>query len=230
MKAIEIKYHGHSCFEINHEDNSLIIDPWLSGNPFAKIKPNDVKVDAILVTHGHFDHLGDAIYISKKIGAKIFAISELASYCEMKGAIIEKMHIGGRKKFPFGTIKFTPAWHSSSVREDGQIIYTGMPTGILVKINNKTIYHAGDTGLFGDMKMIGELESIDLALLPIGGRYVMDIEDAAIATDWLRAKAVIPMHYNSFEGIEQDPEEFRKIAKKSKYEVIILNSGESYYL
>jgi len=222
----DIIYHGHSCFGINTGNSSLIIDPWLEGNPLADISWQDVEVDTILLTHGHYDHLGDATKIAERCGAVIVAVSELAHYCEGKGAKVVRMHIGGSKVFPFGKVKFTPAWHSSSVIDEGRVVYAGTPAGILLTVEGKTIYHAGDTGIFGDMRLIGEMHEIEVALLPIGDSVTMSIEDAVQAVKWLKPKIAIPMHYNSFPAIEQDPHIFERGLQETECKCMVLNPGE----
>ncbi|MEK6589471.1 MAG: metal-dependent hydrolase [Nitrospinota bacterium] len=219
---MKITYHGHSCFIIEAGKYKIIIDPFLSGNPMAKIKPKEVKVDAVLVTHGHGDHLGDAVEISKKNNALIIAPFELVNYCNEKGATGHPMHIGGSYNFPFGKVKLTIAHHGSTTDTGA----TGNPCGFLVTMEGKTIYHAGDTGLFSDMKLIGETNRIDAAMLPIGDNFTMGIEDAVKAVEFLRPKIAIPMHYNTFDVIRQDPKHFVDGLKGSQTKGVILESGE----
>lgn len=207
---MEIRFHGHACFSFESNGFKIIIDPFFQGNPLAKKNWEQIEAHAILITHGHGDHLGDALKIAQRTGAIIIAPYELALYCQFKGAKVHPMHIGGSHQFDFGKVKLTPAWHGSAVIENGEITYTGNPCGFLIFTEGKTIYYAGDTGLFGDMELLGRLHNIDLALLPIGDNYCMGIEDAVIAAKMLKPKTVIPMHYNTFDLIKQDPDVFKK--------------------
>lgn len=226
---MKITYHGQSTFIIEADGHSVIIDPFLSGNPKALIKPDDVKVEAVLLTHGHGDHILDAEPIARKNHAVIIAPNELAVYFAGKGGLnVHPMHIGGAHQFAFGRVKFTLAFHGSSIDVgNGQTIYGGMPSGILLTMGGKTVYHAGDTALFGDMKLIGELNSVDVALLPIGDNFTMGPEDAAIAAEWIHAKVTVPMHYNTFDLIAQDPHAFVQLVERKGLRGQVLEYGQS---
>ncbi|WP_017726588.1 metal-dependent hydrolase [Halalkalibacterium ligniniphilum] len=207
---MKVRYHGHSVVMIETNGKNIIIDPFITGNGTTDLTAEDVKVDVILLTHGHNDHVGDTVSIAKRNDALVVAPFELATYLGWQGVKVHPMHIGGAYEFEFGKVKLTQAFHGSSYmdEENKTIVYTGMPSGILFTAEGKTIYHAGDTALFSDMKLIGERNSIDVAFLPIGDNFTMGPEDAALAAEWLQAKTVVPIHYNTFPVIEQDPEAF----------------------
>ncbi|WAH37925.1 metal-dependent hydrolase [Alicyclobacillus dauci] len=224
---MRLTYHGQSCFIIENGQDSIIIDPFLSGNDKATIKPDDVNVSYVLLTHGHGDHVLDAEAIARRCNATIIAPNELANYYGSKGLNVHPLHIGGKHDFPFGRVKLTLAFHGSGMETDNGLVYVGPPVGFLITMDGKTIYHAGDTGLFGDMKIIGELNNIDIALLPIGDNFTMGPEDALIAAEWVRAKTVIPMHYNTFPLIAQDGGQFVRDLKDKGINGIELKIGES---
>lgn len=224
---MEILYHGHSCIQITEGEHSLIIDPFLSGNPVAVTRPEDVRVQHVLLTHGHSDHIGDAVQIAKQNDAIIVSIVELATYLGWQGAKTVGMNLGGSYSLPMGRVKLTHAFHSSAVTtENNSIVYLGMPAGLLLHIGGKTIYHAGDTGLFGDIKMLGELNQIDLAFLPIGDHYTMGPADAVIAAEWLGAKQVVPIHYNTFPPIKQDAAAFVTALAEKNIKGTVVKPGE----
>ncbi len=222
---MKLTYLGHAAVIIEEGKFKGIIDPFISGNPIAKIDMNDLlDITHVFVTHGHSDHIGDTVEIAKQSGALVIANAEISAYLSKFNLKTHAMHIGGRTKFDFGTLKMTNAVHGSGISESGNIICGGNPCGFLIEINGKKIYHAGDTGLTYDMKLI-EDENVDVAFLPIGGNYTMDIDDAVKAADFIKPKKVVPIHYNTFEIIKADPEEYRKKVRDS--EVIILNIKES---
>jgi len=221
---VKITYHGHSAFEIKSDKYNIIIDPFLNGNKHAKVKPSDIKADYVVLTHAHGDHLGDTFEIAKKNNATIIAVNELANYAAENGCKAHNMHIGGGFNFPFGRVKFTIAHHGSS-SPDGK--YMGEPAGAVITINGKNIYHAGDTGLFLDMKLIGEITSLDAALVPIGDNFTMGIDDAVKAIEFLNPKMAVPMHYNTFGVIEADPNEFKRKVESIGRKCVVIPFGES---
>lgn len=227
---MKISYHGHSVVLIETGKTRIIIDPFITGNSLTDLDPDTLKVDVILLTHGHNDHVGDTVALAKRNDALVVATFELATYLGWQGVRCHPMHIGGAHQFDFGNVKLTQAFHGSSyiIEEEQKIVYTGMPAGILFQAEGKTIFHAGDTALFGDMKLIGERNIIDIAFLPIGDNLTMGPEDATTASEWLQAKRVVPIHYNTFPGIEQDPVEFTENLSGKKG--LFLKSGESMEL
>ncbi|WP_221566386.1 metal-dependent hydrolase [Alkalihalobacillus sp. TS-13] len=226
---MKVTYYGHSVVAIETNGKSIWIDPFITGNEQCHITADKVKADVILLTHGHNDHVGDTVDIAKRNNALVVAPFELANYLGTKDVETHPMHIGGAYQFDFGKVKLTQAFHGSSyAEEDGTVIYTGMPAGILFTAEDKTVYHAGDTALFSDMKLIGDQNYINLAFLPIGDNFTMGPEDASIAASWLKANHVVPVHYNTFPVIEQDPEAFVNELEGKKGHV--LKSGESIEL
>ena len=226
---MKISYHGQSAVYVQTEKHHILIDPFITGNPLSDLDPDTVKADEVILTHGHGDHLGDTVAIAKRTGAKVIAINELAVYLEQQGLDTHGMNIGGGYQFDFGHVKFTQAFHSSAfIEEDGTFIYTGMPAGLLLTVEGKTIYHLGDTALFSDLKMYGEQNDIDLAFIPIGDNFTMGPEDALIAADWIQADVVVPVHYNTFPVIEQDPVAFTEKVRTGKG--LPLKVGESINL
>lgn len=223
---LTITYLSHSCFTISDGKYILIIDPFLSGNPKAQTRPEDVKCDYVLVSHGHSDHWGDTEQIAKNNDATVIGPNEVAVYASKKGLKAHNMHIGGGFNFPFGRVKLTIAHHGFSDSE-ADFDIGGNPCGFVITMDGKRIYHAGDTGLFMDMQLIGE-EGLDLAMLPIGDNFTMGIDDAVRAVDFLKPSRVIPMHYNTFDLIKADPKVFK--AKVKNAEVIILGVGEKLQL
>jgi L-ascorbate metabolism protein UlaG (beta-lactamase superfamily) len=229
---MKLTYYGHSCVLVETNGKKLIFDPFLTGNPSAPIAANDIQADYVLLTHGHNDHVGDAFEIAKRCGAVVIAPNELAVYAGWQGCKTHPMHIGGSWTFDFGKVKLTPALHGSGYQPDGEqtFIYMGMPSGMLLTAEGRTIYHAGDTALFGDMKMIGERNTIDLAFLPIGDNFTMGPDDALTAAEWLRAKRVVPIHYNTFPLIAQDGKAFAERLNAAGIEGLPLAPGESIEL
>lgn len=225
---MKLKYFSHSAFQITTSTGEkLLIDPFLDDNPTSPVKSAEVEADYIILTHAHGDHLGDSFKIAKRCDPVFICVNELANYCVSKGFTAHNMHIGGSHDFDFGKIKFTIAHHGSST-PDKQ--YAGEPAGVILSIEGKTIYHTGDTALFLDMKLIGEMNKIDYLLLPIGGNFTMDIEDALKACEFLKPGTAIPIHYNTWTVIKADPQEFKMKAAKRGINVRVLEFGEEIEL
>ncbi len=225
---LKLTYFSHDAFLLQNADTKLIFDPFLTGNPNAVITPEEIKTDYVLLTHGHGDHLGDGIAIASDNDAMIIAPYELAIYCGKQGCKVHPMHIGGSYQFPFGRVKLTIAHHGSGADlGDGALSYMGNPCGFLVTIGDKTIYHAGDTGLFMDMKLIGAMNEIDIALLPIGDNFTMGIDDAVKAVEFLQPELTIPMHYQTFDVINTDPDLFVEKVQNMGLNAMVLDYGQT---
>lgn len=226
---MKITYHGHSCVQVEIEGKSLVIDPFVSGNPAAIVKPEDIRADFVLLTHAHSDHTLDAVPIALNNNAPIVANFEVATYMGWQGAQTIPMNIGGALDLGFAKITMIQAFHSSGMTdEENKVIgYGGMPGGFIIEAGGKTLLHAGDTGLFGDMKMYGELFNIDVALLPIGGQLTMGPEDAVTAARWFGAKQVVPIHFNTFPFIQQDEKSFAALLEDAGIGSAYLQYGET---
>ncbi|SHH46194.1 metal-dependent hydrolase [Thermosipho atlanticus] len=219
---MKITFLGHAVFLIESK-KSIIIDPFISGNPAFPIDFQLPQIDYILVTHGHGDHIGNTVELSKKFNSTVISNFEICNYLQKKGVKnVHPMHIGGSKEFDFGKLKMTPAVHGSGIIENDEIIYGGNPGGFLLKME-KSIYHAGDTGLTKDMEFV---KGVDIALLPIGGNFVMDVDDAVKAVEIIQPKIVIPMHYNTWDIIKADAEKFKILVEKLDVQCKILKPGE----
>src|SRR6056297_587949 len=213
---MRLHYFGHSAFQLKGKNLNILIDPFLRENPLCETDPSDLSgVTHILVTHGHGDHIGDAVEIAKSNDSVIICNFELASFFSLMNVKTHAMHLGGAHEFSFGKTKMTLAAHGSGIKTDKGIVCGGNPCGFLVETCGLKIYHAGDTGLIWDMKLLAE-ENIDYALLPIGGNFTMDVSDAVRAVDFIEPKISIPMHYNTFSLIEASPEIFKKLVKKGQ--------------
>ncbi len=226
---LTVRWLGHAAFSVTDGRYNVLLDPFLTGNPKAAVAAADVRADAIVVSHGHGDHLGDTVDISRRTGATVVATYELAMYCQRKGAAaVHAMNAGGAHDFPWGRVKLVEAVHSGGAGDGSE--YTGNSCGVLLTMDGKTVYHSGDTALFGDMELIGRRHAIDLALLSIGDNYTMGVEDAAEAARMLRPKRVVPMHFSTFEVIEVNPETFRRDVEAAGTACTILTPGESVTL
>jgi L-ascorbate metabolism protein UlaG (beta-lactamase superfamily) len=225
---MKLRYFSHSAFQLTTNSGvNILIDPFLTGNPTSPVKAQDVTADYIILTHAHGDHLGDAFSIADRYKATFICVNELAEYCKSKGYNAHNMHIGGGYNFDFGRVKFTIAHHGSQTPDN---YYAGEPAGVIVSADGKNVYHTGDTGLFYDMKLIGEMIPIDYMLLPIGDNFTMGITDAVKAVELTSPKVAIPMHYNTFPVIEADPNEFKKKAEEKGFVGKVLKFGEEIEL
>jgi L-ascorbate metabolism protein UlaG (beta-lactamase superfamily) len=225
---MKLKYFSHSAFQITAGNGKkILIDPFLEGNPTSPAKAKDVNADYIILTHGHGDHIGDAFEIAKRCNSLFICCNELANYCASKGFNAHNMHIGGSYNFDFGRVKFTIAHHGSMTPDN---FYAGEASGVILSIDGKNLYHTGDTGLFYDMKLIGEMTALDYMLLPIGDNYTMGITDALKAVELANPKVAIPMHYNTFPVINADPNEFKKKVEAIGKKSIVMAFGQEIEL
>ena len=223
-----LTFHGHAAFElITSKGTSIMFDPWLDQNPAADIKTADVKkLDYILVSHGHGDHFSDVTKLAQQTNAVVLATFELVALCQAQGVQNgHGMSVGGGYHFPFGYAKLTPALHGTGIDGGGHGIHSTMPNGWWLDLGDARLYHAGDTALLTDMQLLQG--KVDVALLPIGDNFTMGPEDAARAVEFIKPRVVIPMHYNTFDVIKQDPQHFKQLVGQ-RAEVVILEPGESY--
>jgi L-ascorbate metabolism protein UlaG (beta-lactamase superfamily) len=230
---VKATFLGHACWAVREGEREVLIDPFLTGNPQAAATAETQNPTAILVSHAHNDHVGDAAAIARRSGAVLVSNFEIASYFQSLGLNAHGMHLGGAHTFDWGWVKLTLAFHGSTlwIEEEQRAVTLGNPCGFLLRMGGKTIYHAGDTALFGDMALLGRRHPIDLALLPIGDNYTMGIDDAVEAVRLLQPAVVVPMHYNTFPPIVQDPEEFaRKVRAETSARPIVVPPGQSVEL
>jgi L-ascorbate metabolism protein UlaG (beta-lactamase superfamily) len=233
---MQIKFHGHSCFELSEGGATVLVDPFLKpNNPAAVATAEEVEPTHVAISHGHADHVADAVAVATRTGAQCVAVVELANWLEEQG--VEQVYdpnLGGTVEFDWGWMKLVPAWHTSTVPGSAESPFSptsgtviGVPAGLLINLGGKTVYHAGDTCLFSDMKLIAERNPVDVAMLPVGGHYTMDRHDGVVAADFVGAPTVIPMHYDTFPVIEIDSGAFKAdVESKTSSQVVLLKPGE----
>jgi L-ascorbate metabolism protein UlaG (beta-lactamase superfamily) len=223
---VNIRFLGHACFELSDGSSRVLIDPFLSANPKAAVKPDEVDPTHILLTHGHVDHLLDAAEIAKRTGAACVALVETANWLGKQGVEnVSDPNLGGTVEFEWGWVKLVQALHSSETH-DGTVTYA---SGLVVSIGGSTVYHLGDTCLFGDLELIARRTPVDVALMPIGGHYTMDRHDAVVAAELIGAATVIPCHYDTFPPIETDAQAFKSdVESQTSSKVVVLAPGDTH--
>jgi L-ascorbate metabolism protein UlaG (beta-lactamase superfamily) len=223
---MEIRFLGQSAVELTAGDARVLVDPFITGNPKATVSADELEPTHILLTHGHVDHVLDAAEIAKRTGADCVALVETANWLEKQG--VENVfdpNLGGTVEFDWGWVKLVQAFHSSET-PDGTVTYA---SGLVVNVGGTTVYHLGDTCLFGDLRLIAQRTPVDIALMPIGGHYTMDRHDAVVAADFIGAGTVIPCHYNTFPPIETDAQAFKSdVESKTSSKVVVLEPGEAH--
>jgi L-ascorbate metabolism protein UlaG (beta-lactamase superfamily) len=221
---MDIRFLGHACFSLSDGDTTVLIDPFLTGNPKAAASADEVDASTILLTHGHGDHVGDTVSIATRTGAPVLAITELAGELGEEGLDANDCNLGGTGAYDWGWAKLVPAWHTSTTPK-GTV---NTPAGLLINFKDTIIYHLGDTALFSDLQLVGRRNPIDFALMCIGGHYTMDRFDAVEAAGLVGAKSVIPCHYDTFPPIETDADAFKRdVESSTSSKVVIMQPGET---
>jgi L-ascorbate metabolism protein UlaG (beta-lactamase superfamily) len=219
---MDIRFLGHAAFALEHDGKTVLIDPFLTGNPKAAASAADVAADAILLTHGHGDHFGDTVDIAKRTGAPVVAITEIAGEIAEEGIEANDVNIGGTAEYDWGSVQLTPAFHTSTTPK-GTV---SLPAGLVIEFGDKRIYHIGDTALFSDLALPKRRGRLDVALVCIGGHYTMDRFDAVVAAEFLGADQIIPCHYDTFPAIETDAQAFKSDVQNAGFaEVVVLEPG-----
>jgi L-ascorbate metabolism protein UlaG (beta-lactamase superfamily) len=223
---VDIRFLGHACFELTDGDTRVLMDPFLSGNPKAAAAPDELDPTHIFLTHGHPDHYGDIVDIAKRTGAQVVTIAEIAG--ELGEAGVENLsdpNLGGTVEFDDVWVKLVPAWHTSTTPNGT----ASVPAGMVVGLGGKVVYHLGDTALFSDLRLVGERNPVDVALMCIGGHYTMDRHDAVEAAKLVGATTVIPCHYDTFPPVETDSQAFKAdVEANTSSKVELLAPGETY--
>lgn len=222
---MDVRFLGHACFELSDGDTSVLIDPFLTGNPKAAASAEDQRPTTLLLTHGHADHFGDTVSIAKRTGAPVVAIVELAGEIGEEGVEVHNPNLGGTVQFDWGSVKLVPAWHTSTTPK-GTV---NTPAGLVIDFKGTLVYHLGDTSLFSDLQLVGRRRPIDVALMCIGGHFTMDRFDAVDAAALVGARTVIPCHYNTFPPIETDAAAFKAdVEAATSSKVVVLEPGETH--
>ena len=224
---MDIRYLGHATFELSEGDARILIDPFLApNNPKATVTANDIDPTHVLLTHGHVDHVADAVAVAKRTSAHCVAIVELAGWLGEQGVEnVSDPNIGGTVEFDWGWVKLVPAWHTSTTPKGT----ANVPAGLLINFQDTIVYHLGDTCVFSDLQLVGKRHPIDIALMCIGGHYTMDRVDAVDAAELVGAKTVIPCHYNTFPPIETDAQAFKSdVESATRSNVVVLDPGQSH--
>jgi L-ascorbate metabolism protein UlaG (beta-lactamase superfamily) len=227
--AVDIRWLGHACFELRSGGTTVLVDPFLSQNPKAAAAPDELEPDVILLTHGHFDHIGDTVDIARRSGATVVAVAEVASEIGGEGIDVRDPNIGGTVKFDWGWVKLTPAWHTGTT--PGGTAHTA--AGLLIHLGDRLVYHLGDTALFSDMQLVARRgDRVDAALVPIGGHYTMDRWDAVTAVEFINPRVAIPCHFGTFPPVESDPQAFKADVEGGGFaeQVVVLDPGDTHQL
>ncbi len=222
---MDVRFLGHACFELSDGDHTVLIDPFLTGNPKAAASADELNPTSILLTHGHADHIGDTVSIAKRTGAPVTAIVELAGEIGQEGVDVRDPNLGGTATFDWGWAKLVPAWHTSTTPK-GTV---NTPAGFLINFKDTIVYHVGDTSLFSDLQLVGKRIAIDIALLCIGGWYTMDRHDAVDAAALIAARTIIPCHYDTFPPIVTDAQAFKSDVEAATTSVVtVLDPGQTH--